>query len=159
MTAEPRKRKEEWYIGGKFTPVSEVKSGVKLHPKGRKSKHAGMAEPKAYWSKCGQIFFTDGDGFGLDDDLTTVYLGKEEAINDFLTNNKIASELNQKVLDVLEDIKEYRRQNGYEKFDRRNLVGTGNNGTARGKQKTTRLSALRKRIPLRQTRWGSRLSR
>lgn len=154
-----KSRKEEWYIGGKITPVSEVKSGVKLHPKGRKSKYAVMAEPKAYWSKCGQIFFVDGDGFGIDDDLNTIFLGSEKAINEFFASGKVTSNLNQKALDVLEDIKEYRRQNGYEKFDRRNLERTGNNGTARGKQKTTRLSALRKRLPLHQARWRSRLSR
>ena len=156
---QAHKRKEGWYIGGKFTPISEKKSSVKLPPKGGKSKHAGMAESKAFWSKCGQIFFTDGDGFGIDDNLMTVFLGSEKAVNEFFASGKVTSGLNQKALDVLEDIKEYRRQNGYEKSNRRNLERTGNNGTARGKQKTTRLSAIRKRIPLQKARWGSRLSR
>ena len=111
-------------------------------------------EPKGRWSDCGQIFFEGSEGYGLKATLQTSCLGNENDIKKFFSTGEINKELNSTQIQVLTQIQEYRKEEGYGQPD---TGGTGmeraaNYGAVRGKQKTTRSLASRKRFPLRKVR-------
>ena len=111
-------------------------------------------EPKGRWSDCGQIFFCDGKGYGLTEGLRTICLGKKDDIEKFFSTGEINKALTPTQIEVLTQIKDYRKEEGYGQPD---TGGTGmeraaNYGAVRGKQKTTRSLASRKRFPLRKVR-------
>lgn len=39
-----------------------------------------LGNPTAYWSLDEQVFYLDGSAWGLDKQLRTVYMGKEEEV-------------------------------------------------------------------------------
>ena len=65
---------------------------------------------KAIWSEDGQVFFTDGYGWGLTKELETICLGKEEDIKSYFETGEMAKELNPLQRQVLADIAEYRKE-------------------------------------------------
>ncbi len=111
-------------------------------------------EPKDHWSEDVQVFFCEGKGYGLTEGLRTICLGSENDIKKFFSTGEINKELNSTQIQVLTEIQEYRKEEGYGQSD---TGGTGmeraaNYGAVRGKQKTTRPLASRKRFPLRKVR-------
>ena len=111
-------------------------------------------EPKGRWSDCGQIFFEGGEGYGLTATLQTICLGKEDDIKKFFSTGEINKELNSTQIQVLTQIQEYRKGEGYGQSDTggAGMERAANYGAVRGKQKTTRPLASRKRFPLRKVR-------
>ncbi len=111
-------------------------------------------EPKGRWSDCGQIFFEGGEGYGLTATLQTICLGKEDDIKKFFEVGELNNELTPIQRQVLAGILDYRKEEGYGQPDtgRAGMERAANYGATRGKQKTTRLLASRKRFPLREVR-------
>jgi len=111
-------------------------------------------EPKGRWSDCGQVFFCDGKAYGLTDTLHTICLGGEDDIKKFFETGEINNELNSTQIQVLTQIQEYRKEEGYGQPDTggAGMERAANYGAVRGKQKTTRSLASRKRFPLRKVR-------
>jgi len=111
-------------------------------------------EPKDYWSEDGQIFFHYGKGYGLTENLRTICLGNENDIKKFFSTGEINKELNSTQIQVLTEIQEYRKEEGYGQPDTggAGVERAANYGAVRGKQKTTRSLASRKRFPLRKVR-------
>lgn len=88
-----------------------------------------MNDVSSRWSDCGQIFFDHGKAFGLNDDLSTVCLGDEEAVKVYLAGEKVEG-LNPAGQAALDWIVEYREQEGF-----------GNDGL--GKRSVERISTGR----------------
>jgi len=111
-------------------------------------------ELKGRWSDCGQVFFEGGDGYGLTATLQTICLGKEDDIKKFFETGELKNELAPIQRQVLAEILDYRKEEGYEQPDtsRAGVERAANYGAVRGKQKTTRSLASRKRFPLRKVR-------
>lgn len=116
----------------------------------------GERQPKRkdHWSDCGQIFFTGSKGYGLTDTLQTICLGEEDDINRFFETGELNNKLAPIQRQVLARILDYRKEEGYGQSDtgRAGMERAANYGAIRGKQKTTRLLASRKRFPLRKVR-------
>jgi len=109
------------------------------------------------WSEDGQVFFTDGYGYGLTKDLRTICLGQEEDIKKFFETGEMAKELNPLQRQVLASIAEYRKEEGIgirETADigTGGLQRTGDDGTLRRNTKTARLLKEREGLSFRQTR-------
>ncbi len=111
-------------------------------------------EPKGRWSDCGQIFFCDGKGYGLTEGLRTICLGSENDIKKFFETGEVNSELAPIQRQVLAEILDYRKEEGYGTAATRagDMERASNNGTSRRKPKATRSLAFRKRFPLRKVR-------
>ncbi len=69
-------------------------------------------EKRDYWSDCGQVFYCDGNGYGLANTLQTVYLGSEDNIKKFFETGELNDGLNSIERQVLLDIIEYRKEQG-----------------------------------------------
>jgi len=111
-------------------------------------------EPKGRWSDCGQIFFEGGEGYGLTATLQTICLGKEDDIKKFFSTGELSNKLAPIQRQVLAGILDYRKEEGYGQSDTggAGMERAANYGAVRGKQKTTRPLASRKRFPLRKVR-------
>jgi len=111
-------------------------------------------EPKGRWSDCGQIFFEGGEGYGLTATLQTICLGNENDIKKFFSTGELNNKLKPIQKQVLVEIQEYRKEEGYGQPDTggAGMERAANSGAVRGKQKTTRSLASRKRFPLRKVR-------
>lgn len=115
-------------------------------------------ESKDYWSKCGQIFFHYGKGYGLTDSLQTICLGNEDDIRKFLDTGKLNKELTPTQRRVLIGILDYRKEQGIGTTATRatDMERAGDNGASRCKPKAARLPTVRKRLPLRPSRSKSK---
>ena len=116
-----------------------------------------MSETKEkpdYWSECDQIFFHYGKGYGLTPELKTICLGNEEDIKRFFDTGELNNELNPTQRQVLNQIQEYRKEQGIGTTDTRaaDMERAGDNGATRRKPKAARLLTARKRLPLRPPR-------
>lgn len=67
---------------------------------------------KDYWSDCGQVFFTGGNGYGLNENLRMVCLGAESDILNFFKTGKLTEDLDPDQRRVLLGIREYRQEEG-----------------------------------------------
>lgn len=105
-------------------------------------------ENKDSWSGCGQVYFHNGEGFGLSDKLSNIKLGKQKDILKILNNGLINGKFNDLQTQVLKDILQYRKEEGFGTGET-DMVGAGNDGIARRDTEKTRLSTPRKRIALR----------
>ena len=115
-------------------------------------------KPNDHWSECGQVFFHYGMGYGLTKELKNISLGSEEDINKYFETGQLSNQLNAKQKEVLEEILDYRKEQGIGTTD---IGGTGveragDHETSRGKSKATRPSAPGKRLPLRLPRKKSK---
>ncbi len=116
-----------------------------------------MSETKDYWSDCGQVYFNYGKGYGLAENLHSVCLGEEECINRILETGELPDDITLDQRWALNYILNYRRENGYgeqpdDGTSKGCLVGAGNDGTSRCKQKATRQSTPRKRLTMRSSK-------
>lgn len=111
-------------------------------------------QPKDYWSEDVQIFFHYGKGYGVTENLRTICLGNENDIKKFFETGKLSNELTPIQRQVLAEILDYRKEEGYGQPDTggAGLERAANYGATRGKQKTTRLLASTKRFPFRKVR-------
>lgn len=111
-------------------------------------------EPKGRWSDCEQVFFCDGKAYGLTDTLHTICLGGEDDIKKFFETGEVNNKLAPIQQRVLAGILDYRKGEGYGQSDTggAGMERAANYGAVRGKQKTTRSLASRKRFPLRKVR-------
>ncbi len=111
-------------------------------------------ELKGRWSDCGQIFFEGSEGYGLTATLQTICLGKEDDIKKFFSTGEINKELNSTQIQVLTQIQEYRKEEGYGTAATRagDMERASNNGASRHKPKAARSLAFSKRFPLRKVR-------
>lgn len=109
---------------------------------------------KDHWSEDGQVFFCDGKGYGLTDTLHPICLGEEDDIKKFFGTGELNNNLKPIQKQVLVEILDYRKEEGYGQSDTggAGMERAANYGAVRGKQKTTRSLASRKRFPLRKVR-------
>ena len=110
----------------------------------------GEQKRKDPWSEDEQVFFCDGKGYGLTDTLYPICLGEEADIKKFFETGELNDKATPIQRQVLAGILDYRKEEGYGQSD---IGGAGmeratNYGAVRGKQKTTRPLASRKRFPL-----------
>jgi hypothetical protein len=111
-------------------------------------------EYRDHWSEDGQVFFCDGKGYGLTDNLETICLGSEEYIERYLNTGQFGSGFSPLQRHVLRNILAYRKEQNVE------TASTGaagmeraiHYGASRGKPQAARLSKTRKRLPLRPSR-------
>jgi len=116
----------------------------------------GERQPKRKdcWLEDGQVFFCDGKGYGLTDTLQTICLGEEDDIKKFFDTGELSNKLAPIQRQVLARILDYRKEEGYGQSDTggAGMERAANYGAVRGKQKTIRSLASRKRFPLRKVR-------
>ena len=99
------------------------------------------------WSDDGMVFFCGGFGWGLTKNLTTIPLGKEDAVRHYLETGELKTQLSPLQVEVLTGIKEIIGETdgtGESDMERR---GTGR--VAGYKQKATTTNTPRKRLTLR----------
>jgi hypothetical protein len=114
-------------------------------------------KPKDNWSECGQVFFHYGVGYGITKDLKNIYLGSEEDINHYFETGELNNQLNTKQKALLEEILEYRKEQGIgTDVGRPSVERTGDHGASRHKSKAIRSVTSRKRPPLRSPRAKSK---
>jgi len=117
-------------------------------------------KPKDYWSECGQIFFHYGVGYGLTKELRSIPLGSEEGIQEYFETDKLNDQLHPIQKDVLQEILDYRKEQGIGNIRTTGMERAGNNGASRHKPKAARPLTTRKRLSLRPSRTkGKGLSR
>ena len=107
-----------------------------------------MNEVKDRWSDCEQVFFCNGWGWGLTQDLQSVCLGKEEDVQLELDTGELKPDLNTLQRQILSGILEYRKENGIGTGEN-NMVGGGSNGIVGNKQKRIGHTASRQRLTMR----------
>ena len=108
-------------------------------------------EANDHWDESGQIFFHYGNGYGVTENLQNVCLGSEESIKSALNGGKINPNLMPLERRALEQIIDYRKEQGYGNTEP-DMVGASPNGTSRGKQKAIRRSSPRERLTLRSSK-------
>ena len=68
-------------------------------------------EYRSYWSQPdSQVFFNDGLGWGIDENLQTICLGREEDIKAFFETGEMKQDLHLKQREILTQIAEYRKE-------------------------------------------------
>ncbi len=79
------------------------------------SKYGGQAgkQAKDFWSDDGQVFFTDGRGYGVAPNGSTVDIGKQSDILEAFASGKISKHLCPNGAEVLQQILDYREDKGY----------------------------------------------
>ena len=124
-----------------------MKAVLKLEPTGEQKR-------KDHWSEDEQVFFCDGKGYGLTDTLYPICLGEEADIKKFFETGELNDKATPIQRQVLAAILDYRKEEGYGQSDTggAGMERAANYGAVRGKQKTTRPLASRKRFPLRKVR-------
>ncbi|MFC1847057.1 hypothetical protein ACFLYS_03260 [Chloroflexota bacterium] len=112
--------------------------------------------PKDYWSECGQVFFHYGVGYGLTREIKSIPLGSKEDIKKYFETGELSSQLQTIQKEVLQEILDYRKEQGIGNIRATVMERAGNNGTSGHKPKTTRPLTSRKRLPLRPSRTKSK---
>jgi hypothetical protein len=108
----------------------------------------GIQGPKDFWSDDSLVFFHYGDGYALTNELHAIKLGVEADVQEALSTGCIPDSITGVSRKVLAEIIEDRRESGYG-IRETGLVGAGNNGPSRRKQKATGHSTPGKRLTLR----------
>lgn len=108
-----------------------------------------------HWSEDDQVFYTHGKGYGLTDTLQTICLGSEEDIEECFETGRFAVGLSLVQRQVLEQILDYRREQGIgtaTSTGTTDMERAGNHGATRRRPQAARLPQARKRLPLRPPR-------
>ena len=111
-------------------------------------------ETRDYWSECGQVFFLDGYGWGLTEELERISLGKEEDIKRFFDTGELSDKLHPSQKQVLRQIWEYRETGKYGKGEENgireaDMVRAGNDGAIGSKQEAVSTTKKGQRLALR----------
>ena len=109
-------------------------------------------ELRDHWSEDGQIFYTYGKGYGLNQKLETICLGLEEDIEDYLSTGEVSEHFNPIQRKILAGILEYRKELGIGPEHITGAAGlerAGHNGLIGRKPKATRLFKKREGLSLR----------
>jgi hypothetical protein len=112
-------------------------------------------ELRDHWSEDGQIFYTYGKGYGLNEKLDTIYLGLEEDIEKYLATGEFGEHYNPVQRKILAGIMEYRKEIGIGPAHTSGAAGLEravDDGATGRKSKAARLSQKRERLPLRPPR-------
>jgi hypothetical protein len=112
-------------------------------------------ELRDHWSEDGQIFYTYGKGYGLNEKLDTICLGLEEDIAEYLATGEFGEHFNPVQRKILEGILEYRKELGIGAAHTSGAAGLGrrvHNGASGRQSKAARLLKKRERLPLRPPR-------
>lgn len=105
-------------------------------------------KPKDYWSECGQVFFHFGVGYGLTRELKSIPLGSEEDIKKYFETGKLSNQLKPIQKEVLQEILDYRKEQGIGNIRTTGVERAVNHGPTRSKTRGTRPLASRKSLPL-----------
>ena len=113
-------------------------------------------KPKDYWSECGQVFFHYGVGYGLTKELKNIPLGSEEEIDQYFETGEPSDQLRPIQKELLEEILNYRKEQGIGNIGATGVEREVNHGSARSKTRGTRPLTSRERLSLRPTRAKSK---
>ncbi|MFC1970465.1 hypothetical protein ACFLV0_00785 [Chloroflexota bacterium] len=102
----------------------------------------------SYWAEPGgQVFFDDGWGWGIDEELRTICLGREEDIKSFFETGELKGETHPKQRQILNEIREYRKEllNGEQRANIKKRITIRSRPAGTVKRRTANRRHLKKR--------------
>ena len=107
-------------------------------------------DTRTYWSECEQVFFTGGKGYGLTEQLSSIYLGSEDAVKTALDTGELTGEFTPVQRQILSGIQEYRKELFSEQpnIKRPGAVRSRPSGAVKRRKANLRHYQVRKRVAL-----------